>query len=459
MPTLDFRTTMPVSAEDLFAWHARRGAFERLVPPWAPVRLEHFEGIRDGDTAVLRLGAPPLALRWVARHEGYEAGHQFRDVQVRGPFARWRHTHRTEPRGPGESTLHDHLRYRLPAHVLAQPLVGAHVRRQIERQFAYRHRLTRADLAAHRQYGAERLTVAVSGASGLIGSALVPLLRTGGHRVLRLVRRPSEAADAVYWNPRTGAIDVQKLRGVDAVVHLAGEHVLAPRWSAAKKARIYRSRVAGTRLLSEALAAMEAPPHVLVGASGIGYYGDRGAAVCTEEEAPGRGFLAAVCRDWEAAARPAAEAGIRTVQARLGVVLSPAGGALRLLLPAFRLGLGGTAAPDQWLSWIALDDALYGLYHALATPAVHGPVNLVAPNPAPMRAFAQTLGHVLHRPAPLHVPPTVVRRVMGEAAGAMALTSLRAAPEALAASGYAFRYPDLEAALHHQLGRTMEPLR
>lgn len=453
-----FESAMPVPASTLFAWHARPGAFERLAPPWMPMTLASFEGIRDGQRAVLRLGVPPLTLRWVARHEGYEEGRQFRDVMERGPFPHWRHTHRMVPDGPDASRLQDRLEYALPLNAVAEPLVGGVARTQIARQFAYRHRVTRADLEAHARYEGPPLTVAVSGSSGVIGTALRHFLTTGGHRVLRLVRRPSDAADAVYWNPRTGTVDAERLAEADAVVHLAGESVFGLRWSAAKKARIYHSRVAGTRLLSEALASLRDRPRTLVSASAIGYYGHRGDAVCTEADGPGRDFLAAVCRDWEAATAPAADAGVRVVRPRIGVVLTPQGGALLLMAPAFWLGLGGTAGNSgQWMSWVTLDDVVYGLHHALTTPALEGPANLVAPNPARMDAFAQTMGRVLHRPTPLHVPASVLRAVMGETADAFALKSIRAVPEALEGSGYAFRFPQLEGALRHVLGRSRAP--
>ncbi len=456
MPTLTFKTRIEASAEDLFAWHARPGAFMRLAPPWAGVSLERFEGIRDGQRAVIRIGAGPLRLRWVAEHHGYAEGRQFCDRQVEGPFRRWNHTHRMEPDGPDACHLVDHLDYELPLGSIGRALGGAMVRRELARQFAYRHAVTRHDVAMHRRYNLEggALRVAVSGASGLIGAHLVPLLTTGGHAVRRLVRSRPATDDAIYWNHRTGEIEAKKLEGLDAVIHLAGENVFALRWSAQKKRRIRESRVAGTRLLSETLARLERPPGVFVCASGIGYYGNRGDEALTEAAAAARsGFLAAVTRDWEAATEPAAEAGIRTARLRLGVVLSPQGGALRVMLPAFRLGLGGRVGPkDAYLSWIALDDALGALYHVLMTD-VAGPVNLTAPAPVTTGRFAKTLAHVLRRPAGLAVPAGLARLVTGEVAGEVLLTNARVLPHRLQQAGYAFRFPELERALRHLLGR------
>ncbi|ARA93405.1 TIGR01777 family protein [Rhodothermaceae bacterium RA] len=457
MPVLTFRTSIDAPADELFAWHARPGAFQRLTPPWAPVRLERHEGIRDGDRAVLRLGVGPLSLRWVAEHYGYEAGRQFCDRQVQGPFASWAHLHRMEPDGSGGSTLIDRIHYALPGGEVGAVLGGALVRRELQRQFAYRHRITRRDLALHRRYNpaGRRLRIAVSGASGLIGSNLCAFLTTGGHEVRRLVRRPPRDDAEVFWQPETGQIEAEKLAGLDAVVHLAGESVFAVRWDEARKRRIYDSRVRGTRLLAEALARLDDPPRVLLTASGISYYGDRGVEAVTEAAPPAEaGFLARVARDWEAAAQPAAEAGLRTVPLRIGVVLTPAGGALRLMYLPFLLGLGGYAgAPDQYLSWIALDDVLGAIYHLLWTDDVAGPVNLTAPNPATMAEYARTLGRVVRRPAVLNVPASVVRAVMGEAGEEIALQSLRVLPDRLLASGYRFAEPRLEPALRHLLGR------
>ncbi len=461
MPTLDFKSRIDAPAEALFQWHARPGAFERLAPPWTNIELEKHEGIHDGDRAVFYLTFGPLRLKWVAEHHDYEEGRQFKDVQVKGPFRRWEQTHRMKPdaSGTGASLLHDHLTNELPLDGVLGSYTDGRVRRQIERQFAYRHRITRQDLALHQRYGAGRtLKVAVSGSHGLIGSHLMHLLTAGGHEVHRLVRSRPTGEGEIYWNHRREEIERKKLEGLDAVIHLAGENPFAPRWTDEKKMRIYRSRIQGTQFISETLAALDDPPDALVCASAIGYYGDRGDERLTEESAPGEaGFFPAVCREWEEAAQPAAEAGIRTVHLRTAVVLTPARGALPLMLVPFPLGLGGTAGrKGQWFPWISLDDVLGGYYHALMTD-VEGPINLSAPHPITMQTFAETLAGVLHRPAALHVPSAVLRLLMGEAADALALTSARVIPRRLKQSDYAFFHPDLEEALRHQLGYTTAP--
>ena len=459
MPHVEYQSSIEASAEDLFAWHARPGAFQRLTPPWLPITLERFEGIRDGQRAVIRLGYGPASIRWIAEHFDYVEGEQFCDRQVRGPFKRWTHVHRMEPDGPDASTLVDAIDYEMPLGGLGDFFGSGLARDELDRQFAYRHRITRQDLDLHRRYNPEgrALTIAVSGASGLIGQQLTAFLTTGGHTVRRLVRSRPVAEDAIYWNPRAKAIEAEKLEGVDAVIHLAGENVFALRWTDAKKDSIMHSRRVGTRLLAEALAGLDDPPDVLLSASAVGYYGDHGTEPITEDTAPapGAGFLSAVCQAWEDATRPAAEAGIRTAQLRTGIVLTPAGGALQLMLPAFRLGLGGRiGAPDQYFPWIALDDVIGGYYHALWTDAVDGPVNLTAPEPAPMETYATTLAGVLNRPALLDVPAKAARTALGEVADEMLLQSARVLPDKLQDTGYDFRYSGLEGALRHLLGKT-----
>mgnify|MGYP006424172507 CR=1 FL=1 len=455
MSSLRFASDMPVPAKDLFAWHARSGAFQRLVPPWAPVRLESFDGIHEGDRAAIRLGPSPFSIKWVAEHHNVIEGEQFCDRQVSGPFSHWNHTHRMEPVDDATSRLVDEIEYALPAGPIGKQIGKWFAEPELKRQFAYRHRITRRDLELHNRYNPDghSLTVAVSGASGLVGSALSAMLTTGGHTVVPLVRSGPAGDDEILWDPRTGAVEADKFATVDAVVHLAGENVFGL-WTDAKKQRIYESRATGTRLLSDALASLENPPDVFISASAIGYYGDHGAERITEDAEPrNAGFLSDVCKAWESAADAAREAGIRVVHPRIGVVLTPAGGALQLMLPAFKLGLGGRiGAPGQYFPWITLDDVLGGMYHMLWTDELSGPVNLAAPNPAQMSEYTDTLASVLNRPAFLNPPVPIVKALGGEMAREMLLTSARIIPQKLLDSGYDFGYAELEPGLRHQLG-------
>ena len=296
------------------------------------------------------------------------------------------------------------------------------------------------------------MNVLVTGASGFIGSALVPALTAGGHSVRRLVRGTPGGEGEYRWDPAAGRIDPDSLEGVDAAVHLAGETV-AGRWTDAKKERILRSRVDGTRTLAEALADLERPPRVLVAASAIGYYGDRGDELLTEESAPGEGFLADVVKAWEGASQSAEQAGIRVVRLRFGIVLSPAGGALKTILRPFRLGLGGRVGSGrQWMSWVSIDDVVGAVGHALTHEDLAGPANTVAPNPVTNAEFTKTLARVISRPALLPAPAPALRIGLGEFAQDV-LSSARVAPVRLGESGYEFRHSNLEPALRHVLGR------
>jgi len=296
------------------------------------------------------------------------------------------------------------------------------------------------------------MKVLVTGARGLIGSALLPTLAAEGHEVVRVTRSEPRGPAEVRWDPMAGAMDRAALDGVDAVVHLAGESV-AGRWTDGKKRRIRDSRVLGTRLLAQAAAGRERGPRAMVCASAIGYYGDRGEERLTEASPPGEGFIVDVVRDWEQAADPARAAGIRVAHLRFGIVQSPRGGALRAQLPLFRLGLGGPVGSGrQYLSWVAIDDVVRAIEHALRDDRLSGPANVTAPEPVTNAAYASALGRVLRRPAVLPAPTPAVRLVLGEFAGEL-LSSRRVLPERLVETGFEFRHPDLDAALRHVLGR------
>jgi hypothetical protein len=316
--------------------------------------------------------------------------------------------------------------------------------------------VTREDLRRHSAFAAHGpLTVAVTGATGLVGNVLVPFLTTGGHRVRRLVRGKADAARGdVSWNPARGEIDTAALEGVDAVVHLAGENV-AQKWTAEAKERILRSRSEGTRTLCEGLARMARKPRVLVCAVGVGFYGDRGEEVLTEESSTGGGFLAQVCREWEAATAPAQEAGIRVVLLRIGVVLDPRGGALAKMLPPFLMGGGGrVGSGQQWMSWISLEDLVGFIQLGLFTEQMRGPVNAVSPQPVRQEEFARTLGRVLSRPAVLPMPAGAIRALFGEMGQETVLSGAQVRPQVAERLGFPFIHPDLESALRFALGRT-----
>ncbi len=300
------------------------------------------------------------------------------------------------------------------------------------------------------------MKVLVSGAGGLVGSELVPTLERAGHTVVRLVRTPPRDGSEIQWDPMGGRLDAAALEaaGIEGVIHLAGENIAEGRWSAEQKQRIRDSRVKGTQLLASTLARMAQPPAVLVSASATGFYGDRGDEILTEDSPSGSDFLSAVCREWEAATQPAEQAGIRVVHARFGIILSPEGGALAKMLPPFRLGAGGPfGSGRQWMSWIALEDAVGAVLRSLMNDHLRGPVNVVAPNAVRNAEFARVLGHVLGRPAAVPAPAFALRLMLGEMADALLLSGQHVQPARLTAAGFAFRYPELEGALRHLLGK------
>jgi uncharacterized protein (TIGR01777 family) len=433
---------------EVFAWHTRPGAMRRLIPPWQPMTaVAETESLADG-RAVLGL---PGGLRWIAQHDpaGFDPPHRFVDkLSSDGPaswpprlVSRWTHTH-TFDEVPGGTCVHDRVDTPVPAAAL-RPM------------FVYRHRQLADDLAAHRvaaDAGMGSLVIAVTGASGLVGSALTAFLSTGGHRVIRLVRRPAQGKDERQWDPDRPAAGL--LSGVDAVVHLAGESI-AGRFTEAHKRAIRQSRIEPTRKLAEAAAATPDGPSVFVSASAVGVYGyDRGDAVLCEDSVRGDGFLADVVSDWEAATEPARAGGLRVVNVRTGIVQSASGGTLRLMRPLFALGLGGRLGSGrQWLAWIGLDDLLDVYHRALYDRRLTGPVNAVAPDPVRNADYTRALAAVVHRPAIVPVPSFGPRLLLGsQGARELAEANQRVVPTKLQELGHRFRRPDIADALAHELG-------
>jgi uncharacterized protein (TIGR01777 family) len=451
------QTQINAPVETVFNWHARPGAIERLSPPWDPLTiLRRTGGIEAGAEVFMRLKAGPIPIPWHARHTVFEKNRMFRDIQVRGPFAKWEHTHEFESDGSGGCILKDSIAYALPFHPISTAFMKPFVEQKLNAIFTYRHHTTINDIAAHQRANlAAPLNILVSGASGLLGSVLIPFLTTGGHNVMQLVRRqPDKTKGEIYWNPAAGELNLDAAGNINAVIHLSGENIGEGWWTAEKKKRIIDSRTQTTGLIAKTIAKMKTPPKVFLCASAIGYYGDRGDAFMDESDGPGRDFISDVCSQWEASTQAAIEAGIRTVNLRIGVVLSPQGGALGKLLPPFRMGIGGKIGSGlQYMSWISIDDAMGAIHHTMYDEHVAGPVNLVAPNPATNLDFTRTLAKVLSRPAYFFVPEIAIKTVFGEMGRETILSSTRVRPGVLTATGYPYRHPDLETALRHLLGK------
>ena len=446
MTTHTFACVVDSPLDEVFAWHARPGAIVRLTPPWMPARVvTEAASLRDGQ-AVL---AFPAGLRWVAKHDSaaYDPPQRFADElasQPLGSVLPWRHTHEFAAVTAGSTRITDRVATPIPAGLL-DPVM------------AYRHRQVAGDLAAHqriRQVRGEPLTVAMTGSSGLVGSALAAFLTSGGHQVIRLVRRAPANNGERRWVPDDP--DPGLLRGVGALVHLAGTSI-AGRFTADHKHVIRETRITPTRRLAELAARTPDGPAVMVTASAIGYYGPRRADEPLTEDSPrGDGFLAGVVADWEAATAPAADAGLRVVAVRTGIVQSPRGGSLRLLWPLAEAGAAGRLGSGrQWTSWIGIDDLVDIYYRALADDTLAGPVNAAAPGPVRNADYARVLARVLRRPLQIPVPSVGPRLLLGaEGASEIAQADQRVVPQRLLAGGHQFRHPELEPALRHLLGRT-----
>ena len=496
MAIFEYTTQLPFPRETVFRWFERPGALPRLSAPFSgTIRQEPDQGLAVGSRAVMDVAAPgtlgtglaaafgtgarALGLEgriraqipWHAKHISLNPGHDFTDIMESGPLARWEHQHifADDPQAGSTGTLmRDVVEYELP--VLnklpwnrPRTMAERAFRHELTQVFRYRERMLRADLAFHATHSSEPLTIAVAGASGMIGTQLCALLGGGGHRVKRLVRDrgAAQGEDRIFWDPEYAVLDPEDLREVDAVVNLAG-HTIGGRFTEATKEEILSSRVLGTGLLARALASLadDGRQRSYIVASAIGIYGadphaGAPALPLSEDAEPGDDFLARTCTAWEQACAPAAEAGVRVLNVRTGLVQSPAGGILQQLLPLYALGLGGPLGSEAWQSWIGIDDVV-GIYaHALLSNSLTGPVNAVAPTPVQAGEYAATLGKVLRRPARIPVPAFGPKLLLGtEGAAELAFANQRVSSRKIEDSGYRFRQADLESALRHVLGHS-----
>ncbi|MEN8256783.1 MAG: TIGR01777 family oxidoreductase [Thermodesulfobacteriota bacterium] len=447
------QSTFPAGLKTLFAWHERPGALERLIPPWDPLRVIRKDGhIKEGAQVDLLMKAGPLPVPWRARHTGFEQDDFFRDEQERGPFRHFSHTHSFQGQSTNNSTLIDSIDFELPLGKLGDLFAGF-IQKQLSQTFKYRHHILAEDIAAHQGNTAEALTFLISGASGVVGRNLTPFLTTGGHRVLKLVRRHPVDQDEIFWDPDHGVLNISDSQQIDVVVHLAGENIDSGRWSAEKKRRIIDSRIRGTRLLAEKMAQRLQKPRAFLSASAIGFYGNRHHDLLTEKSPMGTDFISEVCADWEAAALPAQEAGIRLALLRIGVALTPKGGALQAMLGPAKFGIiGALGSGRQYMSWLSINDLIWAIHHIAMQEELGGPINICAPEPLPNRNFIKILAAKIGRPLIPAIPASLLRLRFGEMADEIPLASTRVMPEKLLASGFRFRYPSLGTALDYLLG-------
>ena len=451
-------TRIHAPVETAFAWHARNGAISRLTPPWAPLEMISRSGfgIDKGVKVLFRIRMFGVPMAWEAEHIAWEENRLFRDRQIRGPFALWEHTHRFIPQSENTTLMEDEVRFRLPLGFLSRPFYGFAMG-ELDRMFSYRHRRLKHDLENHADKGSPK-RILISGASGTIGSVLVPFLRTCGHEVVRLVRKTRDLTqDELFWDPSRGILDLDRAGSFDAVINLNGLDISGGRWTPEYKKKIIDSRVLSTRLLASKLSRLDQKPEVFVSSSAIGFYGDSGDQILEEEASEGECFISSVCSQWEDASSDAREAGIRTVLLRIGVVLTPAGGALAKMELPFRMGLGVKFGQgSQYISWISMEDVLSAILHILESRAINGQVNLTAPHPVTNEEFSRTLARVFHKKVLFTLPEFLVRMVWGEMGKETLMASARVVPGKLMESGFSFQHATLEPALRDMLGRETE---
>lgn len=446
-------SVLPHSPAEVFAWHTRVGAFERFNPPWRPVQIiKAPSSLRDGSQVEIKVPLlGPLGIPWKLTHRDYRDSEQFCDEQITGPFRSWRHYHKFIAAPDQSCRMRDEIHFALPRGMsLAKPLII----RELTRLFRYRHMILQNDLALHARFkDSPRKTILVSGSSGFIGSALCAFLSTAGHTVIRLVRRSPRDSRERTWDPEREVLEPSVFDGVDVVIHLGGESIVGHRWTPEYKQRILESRTKSSALLCKTIAHLERKPEVVIMASAIGYYGDSGDTLVDERSPAGTGFLADTGKAWEASARDNLRESTRLVHIRIGTVLNAAGGALKQMLPIFKLGAGGVLGNGrQYMSWIALQDLLGIFEHAIYTSSMRGAFNAVAPEPVTNREFTKTLGKVLHRPTIAPAPAPMLRLMFGEVADAVLLASCRVSPRALVDSGYTYTLSNLEEALRCECG-------
>ncbi len=432
---------MPASSQELFDWHARPGAFERLTPPWQGAEIiSEDPGFSEGKEVKLKVSTPIGKRPWLARHTSCIAGEEFTDEQIAGPFKSWKHRHQFRYIDDQKSELIDSIDFEMPVGSLGETIA----RRQLEKMFDYRHWVTARDLRLKASLpNFKPLKIAITGGNGFLGAQLSALLKTQGHDVSVVTRSKRRDSD-IRWDPAKGEIELPRLEGLDAVINLAGENLTSGRWSDERKKRIYNSRIDGTKLLVDAFLQLDEPPEVFLSGSASGYYGHHPEKEFDETSSAGEGFLAEVCQDWEAAALRAESARTRVCLLRTGIVIDPRGGALQKMLPAFRFGLGGPLGNgEQWFPWVSIEDWIGGVAWLLFAQKAKGPVNLVSPQALQQKEFAKELGSALSRPAVFPAPKVALRLALGEMADEALLASAKVQPKALERLDYDFATPRL----------------
>lgn len=438
-----------VDVKTLFSWHEQNGIIKRLTPCWETVYFLSQTGpISLNPEVFLKVKIGPFFIDYIAKHIEYEQNKLFVDIQKKGPFKYYKHSHIFEDMGD-ISKLSDYIEYETPLNFLAKYFVN----RKFERMFRYRHTVTRNDLDFMKNFTVKPLRIAITGSRGDIGKNLVPILQTHGHTVIRLVRDKEVVDEENYlWNIQTGEIYGENLN-FDVVIHLAGMPIGNRRWSDSVKEQIIKSRIDNTKKLAEFISNLKSKPKLFISASAIGYYGEKGDKLLTEDDGPGDEFISYVCKNWEEAAN-ILNTEMRVVNLRIGVVMSYCGGALNRVLSYFNAGLGLIfGSGENFLSWVSMDDVLYSILFSIYKSDVSGAINVVSPNPVKQKDYAKILAGVLKRPQFLKIPEKIVDIIFGQMGREILLTSTKVYPKKLTDLGFKFYFPDLKDTIRHTLGK------
>ena len=450
------RTTINTSVEKLFAWHTRQGAISRLTPPWTPMKMfsKSDNGIEKGVKVKFKLWFLKIPMIWESEHIEYKKNVLFKDRQIRGPFAKWEHTHRFIPDGKNRSIMEDEVEFKLPFGILIRPFYKMAIQ-EFEKMFSYRHRILKHDLENHTD-SSKNLRILISGASGTIGQALIPLLQTSGYEVIVLARRKNSLIDGqeLFWDPYKGILDLEKAGQIDAVINLNGVDISNGKWTAKQKKLILDSRIIPTTFLAEKIKNLDKKPEVFISASAIGFYGHYPKKAVTESDKMGNLFISKVCRQWEDATLNAQKAGIRTILLRTGIVLTPLGGALAKMTLPFKLGLGVVLSHGrQYMSWISMEDEISAMLFILKNDKIKGAVNLTAPNPVTNKEFSKILARVFSRNVFFTMPEFLIKLIWGQMGKETLLSSIKVKPEKLLNNGFVIQHKTLFDALKAMFGR------
>ena len=428
--------------------------------------IDHTGGINNDDNSIFRIKLGPITFKWVAKHFGYIHNLQFQDKMIKGPFKKWIHTHSFIPQEQNQCIIEDKIDYMPRFGKIGSKIIQKRIQNYLNQLFIYRERILVNDTILEKMTREKGKNILITGSHGLIGSSLIPLLTyIGGHKITRLVRKINnnntysspttnkEDKKSIFWYPEYDKLDHNELEGFDIIIHLAGENIFG-RWTDIKKQRIFNSRVGSTKLLAKSLTKLSNPPSLLICASAIGYYGDRPNEYITEDSIPGKGFLSEVCQKWEKATQDVTEIGIRVVNTRFGVVLTPKGGILQKLLSPFKLGLGITIGnKDQYISWVSIEDVIKSIFYSITNTSIKGPVNVVSPKPITNLEFSDTLKKIFNPKLSVSINQNIPKLIFGEMSKEVLSTNTYVIPKRLISTGYKFFNSELEDSLRFLLGK------